>query len=131
MKLRKLQLQNYKSIHDTTEFDLGDITCLVGKNEAGKSAILEALYKLKPVETGEAEFVPIDHYLDLDVTVTDQVTGSKGVIEEEFPIPRIGAQGAIPYKNFLFEGKLSGLFIDYDDFEGYAVEADVSATWRP
>ncbi len=40
-------------------------------------------------------------------------------------------QGSIPYENFLFEGKISGLYIDYEDFEGYAVEGDVSVTWRP
>ena len=62
MKLKKLQIENYKCIHDTTEFDLSQITCLVGKNEAGKSAILEALYKLMPVEDSEATFEPIDHY---------------------------------------------------------------------
>ena len=70
-------------------------------------------------------------YLDLDVTVSDQVTGSKTSIKEEFPIPRIGAQGSIPYGNFLFDAKLSGLYIDYDDFEGYAVEGDLSVAWRP
>jgi len=26
------------------------MTCLVGKNESGKSAILQALYKLNPVD---------------------------------------------------------------------------------
>ena len=45
MKLTKVHIKNYKCIHDSTEFDIADITCLVGKNESGKTAILEALHK--------------------------------------------------------------------------------------
>ena len=70
-------------------------------------------------------------YFNLKVKVTDLVTGADSSIDEEFPIPRIGVQGAIPYGNFQFEGELSGLFIDYDDFKGYAVEGDFSVAWRP
>lgn len=61
MKLKKLRLENYKIIEDSTEFDIDQITCLVGKNESGKSAILEALYKLNPVEADEATFEEIDY----------------------------------------------------------------------
>ena len=44
MKLTKARVKNFKSIQDSTEFDIDDrITCLVGKNQAGKTALLEAL----------------------------------------------------------------------------------------
>ena len=44
MKLTKARIKNFKSIQDSTEFDIDDrITCLVGKNQAGKTALLEAL----------------------------------------------------------------------------------------
>ena len=44
MKLIKARVKNFKSIQDSTEFDIDDrITCLVGKNQAGKTALLEAL----------------------------------------------------------------------------------------
>ena len=50
MKLTKVCIKNYKCIHDSTEFDIDDVTCLVGKNESGKTAILEALHKFNPTD---------------------------------------------------------------------------------
>lgn len=49
MKLIRAQVLNFRSIEDSTEFPIDDLTCLVGKNEAGKSALLQALYGLAPV----------------------------------------------------------------------------------
>ena len=54
MKLESVQIQRFRSIDDSTEFSVGDQTCLVGKNESGKTAILKALYRLKP-EGGSKE----------------------------------------------------------------------------
>lgn len=51
MKLIKARVQNYRSIEDSEEFDIGDLTCLVGKNEAGKTALLSALRTLRPSES--------------------------------------------------------------------------------
>lgn len=48
MRLTELRVQNFKCIEDSTEFRLAPVTCLVGKNEAGKSALLQAAYKLNP-----------------------------------------------------------------------------------
>ena len=50
MKLVNLQIKNFKCILDSTDFSVDQLTCLVGKNESGKSAILQALYKLNPVD---------------------------------------------------------------------------------
>lgn len=47
MKLIKVQVQNYRSVEDSGEFEIGDMTCLVGKNEAGKTALLNAIRGLK------------------------------------------------------------------------------------
>ena len=48
MKLIKIQVTNFRSVHDSEEFEADPVTCLVGKNEAGKSAILLALAALNP-----------------------------------------------------------------------------------
>ncbi len=61
MKLKKVKVENYKCIENSEEFLIDDITCLVGKNEAGKSAILQALYKLNPIEEDFASFIETEY----------------------------------------------------------------------
>ncbi|MCW8175595.1 AAA family ATPase [Verminephrobacter aporrectodeae] len=51
MKLFRARVQNYRSVEDSGEFDIGDMTCLVGKNEAGKTALLNALRGLKSTQS--------------------------------------------------------------------------------
>lgn len=56
--LTKAQVFKYKSIEDSTpvEIDRG-VTVLVGKNESGKTAFLEAVHKSLPVESVKFDFV--------------------------------------------------------------------------
>jgi len=61
MKLIRARIENFKCIEDSGEFTIDQVTCLVGKNESGKTALLEALYKLNPVELGEEGFQE-EHY---------------------------------------------------------------------
>ena len=56
MKLTKVRITNFQSIQDTTEFDIGNVTCLVGKNEAGKTALLKALYRLNPITEEDSHY---------------------------------------------------------------------------
>ena len=55
MRLTHVTVRNFKSIEDSGEFSVGDVTCLVGKNEAGKTALLQALHHLNP-DAGEQIF---------------------------------------------------------------------------
>jgi predicted ATP-dependent endonuclease of OLD family len=48
VKLISAHITNFRSIEDSNKFEIGDLTCLVGKNEAGKTAILQAFYGLSP-----------------------------------------------------------------------------------
>jgi len=48
MRLKAARVQHFRSIEDSGEFETGGVTCLVGKNEAGKSAVLQALQALRP-----------------------------------------------------------------------------------
>jgi len=62
MKLTAVRVQNYKSIDDSEWVDIEDVTCLVGKNESGKTAFLQALAKLSPAEGQSGEFDPTIEY---------------------------------------------------------------------
>lgn len=62
MKLMHVQIRHFKHVLDSSEVAIQpDITCLVGKNESGKSAFPEALRRLKPSQ-GSAKFSSATHY---------------------------------------------------------------------
>ena len=46
-----MTVENYRCIEDSGPVRIDGVTCLVGKNESGKTAFLQALYKLHPLET--------------------------------------------------------------------------------
>ena len=48
MKLTTVHVTNFRSVEDSGEFEVGQVLCLVGKNEAGKTAIEQALAGLNP-----------------------------------------------------------------------------------
>lgn len=62
MKLVSIRVQNYKCIDDSEEFSIRDLTCLAGKNESGKTALLQALRRLNPVEDSERKFNSLMEY---------------------------------------------------------------------
>ncbi len=58
LTLVKAQVWKYKSIEDSTPVALADdVTVLVGKNESGKTAFLEALYKALPLGAAGYDYV--------------------------------------------------------------------------
>lgn len=57
MRLVRAHVQNYRSVEDSTEFRIDtETTCLVGKNESGKTALLTALHRLNPTIAADAAF---------------------------------------------------------------------------
>lgn len=62
MRMTHARVRNYRSIRDTGWFEVeGTKTILVGPNEAGKTAILEALRRLNPPE-GVEDLIPLRDY---------------------------------------------------------------------
>ena len=68
MKLTKVHITEFQSIQDSTEFKIDDVTCLVGKNEAGKTALLKALYRLNPIVEADGKFDVTNDYPRRSVT---------------------------------------------------------------
>lgn len=57
MQLTKFKVQNFKSVKDSGWITCSDVTTLVGVNEAGKSNLLLALWKLNPVSGGKIDIL--------------------------------------------------------------------------
>ncbi len=59
MKLKEFTVREFRSIWDSRPIEVDDlVTCLVGKNESGKTALLTALYRTNPI-------IPEDDGFDL------------------------------------------------------------------
>jgi len=67
MKLKSVRITEFQSIRDSNLFEVGDITCLVGKNEAGKTALLQALYRLNPIIESDGSYDVTNDYPRTDV----------------------------------------------------------------
>ena len=91
MKLVKAQVTDFQSIRDSTEFEVGDVTCLVGKNEAGKTALLKAIYRLNPINASDAKYDVTDDYprstmSDYMAKVANSARAHATVIEATFEL---------------------------------------------
>lgn len=60
MDLIKARVSNYKCVLDSDWFTLEPLTCLVGKNESGKTAVLEAIEKLSSARPEREDFTSTD-----------------------------------------------------------------------
>jgi energy-coupling factor transporter ATP-binding protein EcfA2 len=81
MKLVSVHVRKFQNILDSTEVKIeGDLTCLVGKNESGKTAFLRALYRLNPAY--EEKFDPSQDYPRWDWRRDEK----NGVVERTAPI---------------------------------------------
>jgi ABC-type branched-subunit amino acid transport system ATPase component len=56
LKLIEAHATNYRNIIDADPVAIGQTTCLVGKNEAGKSAFLKALEGIRPTDQDFKEY---------------------------------------------------------------------------
>lgn len=57
MRLVKVKIERFKNIVDAQTIDIeSDVTCFIGKNEAGKTTILKALHRLNPANGTDKKF---------------------------------------------------------------------------
>ena len=61
MKIIRARVNNYKSIDDSSWVDMEDVTALVGKNESGKTAFLQAIRKINSIAGAEDQFSIMDY----------------------------------------------------------------------
>jgi len=61
MKLTRARVVNYRSIDDSSWVNIDDVTALVGKNESGKTAFLQAIRKINSISGDEDGFTIRDY----------------------------------------------------------------------
>ena len=83
MHLKWFHVRDFQSVRDSGRITVSDITCLVGKNEAGKSALLKALYRLNPVIPADGSFDVTNDYPRMEVEDYrhDVETGKRAVAQ--------------------------------------------------
>ncbi len=77
MKLKDARITEFKSVWDSGVLKVDRVACLVGKNEAGKTGLLEALYRLNPIIPADAVFDATDDYPRAEVENYQQDIESK------------------------------------------------------
>ena len=78
MRLRKFRVRAYRCIHDSGEISVGDLAAFVGRNESGKTTILQALTLLNKDETVSD--------LDLCDEMTEELKSEVRLAEGEFEL---------------------------------------------
>lgn len=81
MKLTRYKVTNFKSVKDSGWIECQEITTLVGINEAGKSNLLLALWKLNPVSGGNIDVVKDAPVSDLAI-IRDNQSETEFIIAE-------------------------------------------------
>lgn len=78
MRLRKFRVRAFRCIHDSGEIKVGDLAAFVGRNESGKTTILEALTLLnRDQKTSE---------LDLCDEMTEELKSEIKLVEGDFEL---------------------------------------------
>ena len=62
MKLIRARVTNFRCVEDSNPVEIGTTTCLVGKNEAGKTAFLKALEGIRSVDTKYKQYNKTEDY---------------------------------------------------------------------
>jgi predicted ATP-dependent endonuclease of OLD family len=130
MRLTEFHVWEYKSIEDSNSIPTSDITCLVGKNESGKTSLLQALYKLNPVVADHGKYDVTDEYPRAEVEDYRQAieAGDRDpatVVSATFQldqneivaIENAFGKGVLPDRQFIISKK-------YDNIKSVSMKAD-------
>jgi len=139
VRLKTVRISDFRCIEDSGEFSVDQVTCLVGKNESGKTAILKALHKLKPDNSTKESFVPSADYpkrkwrpdvplskadtavssvwemSDDDVAAIEDLFGSGTLASKAFTLEK-GYDNARRFSVSIDQAKLMECFVSKDKF---------------
>jgi len=134
MILTKVHITEFQSVLDSNEFEIGDATCLVGKNEAGKTAVLQALYRLNPIVKEDGVYSVTDDYPRRDVedyriAVEDGERQQAIVARATFVLDDEDNQAvSAVFGDDVLKSRLLELSKGYDNIIDFDIQVDESAT---
>lgn len=82
MHISKIKIHNFRSVQDTSWIEISKLTCLVGKNEAGKTNFLTPLWKFNPaINDSASKLNPKNDYPRANYA---NFKGDKNLLNEPF-----------------------------------------------
>src|SRR5574341_907712 len=78
MRLRKFRVRAFRCIHDSGEIKVGDLAAFIGRNESGKTTILDALTSINKEPQVSA--------LDLCDEMSEELKSEMRIVEGEFEL---------------------------------------------
>jgi hypothetical protein len=106
MTLKTFQITNFRCVDDSTECTLSPVTCLVGKNESGKTAILQALERLNPANPDRKGYEKLKDYPRKDLVEYDELGGDRQNVVRS--VWTLDDQDVAAVENLFGKGALSG-----------------------
>ena len=136
MKLVSFRVREFRSVWDSGDVEVGEITCLVGKNEAGKTSLLTALNKINPIEANMGNFdadidYPKKDYGDYQHEVETKVRAPASVIEVSFELD--DADIALVEESFgkgVLRSRIVSLTRTYENASSYSMDFDEAVALR-
>ena len=130
MKLQKVAIRRYRSIEEMDAFEVEpDVTCLVGKNESGKTAVLQALNK-----SHSHDGASFDEGLDYPTTRTSERRKAEGKMKVTTLTYLLDDGDVQSVEDWMGESALSSRTITvttlYDGSSTWAVGLDEEAVVR-
>lgn len=120
MKLRRVRLQRFRGIKDMT-IDLGDTTVLIGENNCGKTAVLDAIRICMKHVRGNGGFAFSAHDLHLENAAADPVAADPLQVTLTFREDKEGEWSNADVR------ALKGFVVDHED--RYQVTLHVQAQY--
>ncbi len=136
MKLAEFNVAEFRSIWNSNPIKVDDVTCLVGKNEAGKTALLTALYRVNPIIPEDNVFDVTDDYprkevgdYQHQVDIKEREPATVVVVKYKLDKEDIDAVAAVFGEDCLSSDILS-VFVGYSKTARYGLEFNDQAAQK-
>src|SRR3990170_2040532 len=108
MRLRKFRVRAFRCIHDSGEIKVGDLAAFVGRNESGKTTILQGLTLLNKDENVSN--------LDLCDEMSEELKNEINIADGDFDKMLVGTTEHTALENFIGE-YLHPRFVYFSDYK--------------